>query len=324
MTKPRPQRKSRAAAAAAPPTDWIGDGFGTALVTPFTPDLTIDLPALVRAVQHVVRGGADFVVVLGSTGEAAMLSDTERDEVVVNVKEHLAGPDRGSGRHARLVVGAGATGTAQACAFAERAAVLGADALLVVAPPYVKPTADGIVLHFAEVADAARGVPICAYNVPSRTGVDLVPTIVQRLWELPAVTALKESSGNLLQIARIAAALPPGTSLLAGDDALLLPSVAVGARGVVSVAGNVAPAAVRDLLAAARAGDLPRAQALQRALLPLFDALFAEPNPIPVKAALSLLGIAGPDLRLPLTTATAATRRLLQQTLEQFGEVHHA
>lgn len=298
------------------PGSLFGAGLGVALATPLHDDGALDLPALAGLVRHVVTGGADFVVALGSTGEAATLDTDERDQVVATTLAH-----RG---RAAVFVGAGASATAQAAVFATRAQQLGADGVLVVVPPYVKPTPAGIVAHFAGIGDAAPGLPVIAYNVPSRTGCNLRPETVAALWQLPHVVALKESSGDLLQIVRIAAALPPGRVLLAGDDALLLPSVAVGATGVISVAANVVPKRVAALLAAARAGALARAHELQRSLLPLFDALAAEPNPIPLKTALALAGLAGPTLRAPLTVAEPATRERLQRALHEAEVVAHA
>ncbi len=294
----------------------FGRGFGTALATPFTPAGAIDTQALVRLVRHVVAGGGDFVVALGSTGEAAMLSDDERDHVITTVIAHAGG--------ARVLVGTGASATAQAAAWTARAAELAADGALVVVPPYVKPTQAGIVAHFRAIAERAPELPLVAYNVPSRTGTNLLPATVRELWTLPTVIAIKESSGDLQQIARIGAELPEGRSLLAGDDPLLVPTIAAGGHGIVSVAGNVVPQEMAALLAAARSGDFATAQRLHARLLPLFDALCAEPNPIPIKAALALAGIAEPAMRLPLLPASPATRERLQQALHTLLETSHA
>jgi len=294
----------------------FGSGFGTALATPFTPAGAIDMPALVRLVRHVVAGGCDFVVALGSTGEAAMLTDEERDHVVTTVIAHAG--------DARVLVGTGASATAQAAAWTARAAELAADGALVVVPPYVRPTQAGIVAHFRAIAERAPELPLIAYNVPARAGTNLLPATVRELWALPTVIAVKESSGDLQQIARIGAELPDDRVLLAGDDPLLVPTIAVGGRGVVSVAGNVVPREMAALLAAARSGDFAEAQRLNARLLPLFDALSAEPNPIPIKTALALAGIAEPAMRLPLLPAAAATRDRLQKALHALHETTHA
>lgn len=291
-------------------------GLGVALATPFMADCAIDTPGLARLVRHVVAGGADFLVALGSTGEAAMLDEAERDHVVATVREHAG--------DLPVVVGTGAPGTAATIAWTRRAAAIGAAAALVVVPPYTKPTQAGIVAHFSALARAVPTLPLIAYNVPSRAGTNLLPATMRELWRLPTVVAVKESSGDLQQIARIAAELPPDRTLLAGDDALTLPTIAVGGHGVISVAGNVVPAAMRALVVAARAGALATAGARHQALLPLFDALSAEANPIPLKAALALLGFCDDSLRLPLLPATVATRERLRGVLAAVSETAHA
>jgi len=282
-------------------------GLGVALATPFSATGRIDTEALLRLVRHVTGGGADFLVVLGSTGEAATLDESERDLVITTVRENAGATP--------VVVGAGSSSTAQAATWAKRARSLGAHGTLVVVPPYVKPSQAGLVAHFHAVAAAAPDLPLVLYNVPSRSGTNMLPATVQQLWSVPNIVAIKESSGDLQQIARIAADLPPGRTLLAGDDALALPSIAIGADGLISVAGNVVPAAMRDLVAAARAGAVLKARRLHATLLPLFEALFVEPNPIPVKAALAWLRLAGPMLRLPLQAASLVTHERVANAL---------
>ncbi|MCK5945286.1 MAG: 4-hydroxy-tetrahydrodipicolinate synthase [Planctomycetes bacterium] len=297
-------------------TARLDRGLGVALVTPFDPDGALDEAALARITQQVVDGGADFVVALGSTGEAAMLDDDERRRVVEVVRQH-----RGA---AALVVGAGQPGTAATIAATIAARQAGADAVLVAVPPYTKPTQAGIVAHFRALADAAADVPVIAYNVPSRSGVGMHADTVDQLWRLPNVVALKESSGDIAQIARIAARLPAGKLLLAGDDALTLPTIAVGGHGVVSVAGNVVPVAMRELVDAARAGELAAARARSCELMPLFDALCREPNPVPIKAALALTGTAWSAPRLPLLPASDETRAALKTALQRTRTLSNA
>lgn len=282
-------------------------GLGVALATPFLSDGGLDRSALVRLCQHVTGGGANFLVALGSTGEAAMLDAGERDAVIELVREHAG--------EVPVFVGTGAPSTSQTIALSHRAAELGADGALVVVPPYTKPTQAGIVAHFRAVADAVPEFAIIAYNVPGRTGTNLTPATLSQLWQLESVIAVKESSGDLGQIARMATELPAQKTLLAGDDALALPIIAVGGHGLVSVAGNLVPALMRDLVATARADAMEQAQAQNAALLPLFDALGNEPNPIPVKTALAVLGICEPAMRLPLLVAGDETRQLLQRAL---------
>lgn len=282
-------------------------GLAVALATPFTSSGAIDDAALRRLVRHVRDGGADVLVALGSTGEAAMLTEPERDAVITACLEEAG--DR------PVVVGTGAAATSQACAFTRRAAQLGADGALVVVPFYVRPTAAGIVAHFRAIAETAPALPLIAYNVPGRTGTNLAPPTLQKLWELPAVVAVKESSGNLQQIAHVAAELPPGKLLLAGDDAFAVPILALGGEGLVSVLGNLLPRACSELVAAARAGRIDEACELQSRLLPVMDALSCEPNPIPLKAGLAVLGLAEPHVRLPLTAPEPSTRRTLELAL---------
>ncbi|MEO6596997.1 MAG: 4-hydroxy-tetrahydrodipicolinate synthase [Planctomycetota bacterium] len=287
--------------------ELFGSGFGVALATPFLPDGAIDTSAFVRLVRHVTGHGADFVVALGSTGEAAMLSDPERDHVIETSLEHAG--------KAKVLVGTGAQSTLQTVVWTRRASELGAHGALVVVPPYTRPTQAGLLAHYQAVAAAVPALPIVAYNVPARTATNLLPATTRSLWSLPTMVGIKESSGDLQQIARIAAEMPADRTLLAGDDALLLPTIAVGGRGVVSVAGNAVPTLVRDLLHAATNSDFVRARALHAQLLPLFEALSAEPNPIPIKTALALLGISEPAMRLPLLPASEAVRERLRLVL---------
>jgi 4-hydroxy-tetrahydrodipicolinate synthase len=282
-------------------------GLSVALATPFTADGSLDLPAFRRLVRHVAVG-ADTLVVLGSTGEAATLTDPERDTLIVATLE-----EAGS---AHVVVGTGHNATAQAAAWTRRAQALGARGALVVTPYYNKPTPAGLVAHYTAVAEAAPGLPLIAYNVPGRTGLNLAPSTLARLWALDAVVAVKESSGNLAQMIEIARTLPPGKSLLCGDDNLTLPALAAGACGLVSVLGNLLPQETRAFVEAARNGDLVRARAWQARLLPLMDALFLESNPIPLKAGLQALGLGESHCRAPLTAPEAATIRRIAETLE--------
>lgn len=282
-------------------------GLAVALATPFTPAGEVDLPAFRRLVRHVVAGGVDTLVPLGSTGEAATILDSERDALVEACLEESGGRP--------VVVGTGHNATRNAAMWTRRAQSLGAAGALVVTPYYNKPTVAGLLAHFAAVAEAAPGFPLVAYNVPGRTGLNLAPSALSRLWENPQVVAVKESSGNLAQIAEIARQLPGGKQLLSGDDNLALPTIAVGASGLVSVLGNALPRETAALVAAARQGNGAEALRLHRQLLPLMDALFLESNPIPLKAALKLLGLCENVLRLPLVPAEPATRTRVAEAL---------
>jgi 4-hydroxy-tetrahydrodipicolinate synthase len=282
-------------------------GLAVALATPFHADHSVDLQAYRRLVRHCVAGGVDVLVALGSTGEAATLEEGERDALIAAALEESKGRP--------VVVGTGSNATRQAAAWTQRAQALGAAGALVVTPYYNKPTADGLVAHYAAVAEAAPGLPLIVYNVPGRTGLNVAPATLQRLWENPSVVAVKESSGNLAQIGEIARTLPAGKTLLAGDDALALPSIALGASGLVSVLGNALPAETKQLVVAALEGRRSEAIALHQRLLPLMDALFLESNPIPLKALLQTLDLGGDAVRLPLVPASPATRAKLAETL---------
>jgi 4-hydroxy-tetrahydrodipicolinate synthase len=284
------------------------EGLAVALATPFDRFGELDVPAFKKLVRHVVDGGVDVPVVLGTSGEAPVLDDRERDVLVHACLEEARGRP--------VVVGCGTNATAKTVKLVKRARELGAAGALVVTPYYNKPMDAGIVAHFAAIASAAPGFPIVAYNVPGRTGISISPAALARLWEIPEVVALKESSGSIQRIAEIGRTLPPGKTLLAGDDHVALPAIAVGATGLVSVLGNLLPRETKALVEACRRGDTAEAWRIDKLLRPLMDSLFVESNPIPLKAGLSLLGICGPTLRLPLTTAEPATLEKLRAGLK--------
>jgi len=282
-------------------------GLAVALATPFMASGEVDLPAFRKLVRHVVGGGVNILVPLGTTGEASTLLDEERDAIISACLEESSGRP--------VVVGTGHNATRQAAALTRRAQALGAAGALVVTPYYNKPNPDGLVAHYAAIAEAAPGLPLVAYNVPGRTGLNVTPTVLMRLWENPQVVAVKESSGSLAQIAEVGRTLPKGKTLLSGDDNLALAALAVGASGLVSVLGNVLPRETAAMIAAARRGNSLDALRLHQQLLPLMDALFLESNPVPLKAALKLLGIGSDAVRLPLAPASAATRTQVAEAL---------
>jgi 4-hydroxy-tetrahydrodipicolinate synthase len=290
-------------------------GLGVALATPFASLPSgagaLDLVAFRSLVSRLVAARTDFLVVLGSTGEAATVTEEERDELVAAAREEANG--------APVIVGTGHNSTAQAVALALRAARSGADGILVVTPYYNKPQPAGIEAHFRAIAAAVPGLPIIVYNVPGRTGSNLLPKDLMRLWAIPEVVAIKESSGNLAQIGEILRTLPEGKRLFSGDDALGLPAIALGGHGLISVLGNLLPAEAKALVDAALAGRREEAAALHARLLPLIDALFLESNPAPLKTALALAGFASDAVRLPLATASAPTRARLAELLPAFG-----
>ena len=290
-------------------------GCGTALVTPFTDAGDLDLPALRALVEWQIAEGIDFLVPCGSTGEAQTLDQGERDRVVATVVEVAAG---------RVPVMAGATDndTRRAAGEARRLGELGVDAILSATPYYNKPTQEGLYRHFVAVAEASPR-PVCLYNVPGRTAVNLLPTTALRLAEHPNVFGIKEASGDLRQIIEIIRRRPAGFLVLSGDDWLAFPVVAAGGDGLISVTSNEAPAAMTELVHAARNGDLDTARECQYRLLALMDANFLETNPSPVKAGLSIMGRIRDVLRLPLVPAGQGTRDSLAAALRSAGVHGH-
>jgi 4-hydroxy-tetrahydrodipicolinate synthase len=286
-------------------------GCGTALVTPFTEQGLVDFPALRALVDWQIAEGIDFLVACGSTGEAQTLNESERERVVAAVVEVAAG---------RVPVMAGATSndTARAADEAQRMCRLGADYILSATPYYNKPTQEGLYRHFTVVAEAAT-TPVCLYNVPGRTAVNLTPEITLRLANHGNVLGIKEASGDLQQIMSILQRRPENFTVLSGDDWLTLPVVAAGADGLISVASNEIPAAMTALVHLLLSGNLEKARSWHYRLLPLMDANFLETNPAPVKAALHCMGRIQNVLRLPLVPASGATTAALRSALLEAG-----
>lgn len=269
-------------------------GSLVAAITPMRHDDTIDFDAWSRLIDFHAAHGTSGVVVGGTTGESAALTDAELDELTSRACERAAG-------RLQVIAGAGTSNTAASVARAARLSRLGVAALLVVTPAYVRPTQQGLFRHFEAVAQASA-VPLILYNVPSRTAVDLLPQTVARLAVLPRIAAIKEAVASMERIEQLVALAPPGFAVLSGDDATAREAVARGARGVISVTANVAPRQVAAMIAAALAGDTRRAAELDARLAGLHEALFVEPNPIPAKwIASRLLGLVPPGIRLPLT-----------------------
>jgi 4-hydroxy-tetrahydrodipicolinate synthase len=298
-------------------------GALTALVTPFTPDGEIDEIAFRRLVRWQVLAGIDGVVPCGTTGEAPTLSDDERDRLIAASVETVA--ERPSRARVAVVAGTGTNDTAATIRSTRRAAALGADAALVVAPYYNRPDGRMLEAHFRAVADEGD-LPIVVYNVPSRTGTNVDVDTFLRLAEHPRVVAVKEASGNLEQIARICRDRPRDVAVLAGDDAWTLPVLTLGGDGVVSVASNEIPGEMVALCAAARAGDWASARSHHERWLPLFLANFrGGPNPVPAKAALVLMGLLDSDaVRAPLLPLDDEPRASLATVLRASGLVEPA
>jgi 4-hydroxy-tetrahydrodipicolinate synthase len=295
-------------------------GALTALVTPFTADGAFDEAEFRQLVRWQLLAGIDGLVPCGTTGEAPTLTADERERVIaatVDVASERPWRDR-----VRIIAGTGTNDTAATIAATRRAAALGADAALVVAPYYNRPDGRMLDAHFRAVADEGD-LPIVVYNVPSRTGTNVDAATFLRLADHPRVIAVKEASGNLEQIATICRERPADVAVLAGDDAWTLPVLAMGGDGVVSVASNEIPGELVSLCAAARAGDWDAARRIHQRWLPLFLANFrGGPNPVPAKAAMALMGLVGSDtVRRPLLSLDTEARAALAVTLRSLGLV---
>jgi len=286
-------------------------GCGTALVTPFTSAGDVDYPALEALASWQIAEGIDFLVPCGSTGEAQTLSDDERERVVATVVTVAAG---------RVPVMAGATSndTSRAVAETRRMCAAGADWILSATPYYNKPTQEGLFRHFTAVLDASTQ-PVCLYNVPSRTAVNLKPETALRLARHPRCLAIKEASGDLRQAIDLVRGRPDGFAVLSGEDWLAPALIGAGGDGLISVVSNEVPAATTMLVHLALSGELENARGCFHRLLPLMDANFLETNPAPVKAALALMGRIQNVLRLPLVAVSEPTREALRTGLRQAG-----
>jgi len=288
----------------------VFEGVFTALVTPFR-DGAVDARALVELVELQIAAGVDGIVPCGSTGEAATLSHAEHQRVVEGVVAAARG-------RVQVVAGTGSNSTAEAIQLTRHAKEAGADGALLISPYYNRPTQDGIVAHYAEIA-RQTAFPLLVYNIPARTGSNVLPATLARLAEVDQIVGVKESCGDLNQIAHVIAAVPDSFAVLSGDDWAALPLLALGGKGAISTVSNVAPGEMVELVRAFRAGDIARARAIHFRLLPLLDALFCETNPIPVKAALAMRGLIQEELRLPLVPISNGNRERLQAVLKELG-----
>jgi 4-hydroxy-tetrahydrodipicolinate synthase len=283
-------------------------GVGTALITPFTKDGSIDEAAVRRLVRRQVEAGIHFVSPCGTTGEAPTLTHTEKCHVVELVVEEVSA-------RVPVLAGAGGYDTREVIELIHDFERLGVDGILSVTPYYNKPTQEGLYQHYHAIA-AATPLPIVLYNVPGRTGVNIEVRTVARLAEIPNVKGIKEASGNVVQMCEIFAAVPPEFILLSGDDPLAVAVMAVGGKGVISVASNQAPAEMAQIVELAEKGDFAAARRLHTWLLPLLQANFLESNPIPVKAAMAAMGLIEEVYRLPLVPPAPAVRERILNVLQ--------
>lgn len=281
-------------------------GCCTALVTPFL-DGKVNYPMLQQLLRRQLQAGLQAVVLCGTTGEGATLSDDEKLEMIRYAKEFV-------GTGIKIIAGTGSNNTAHAVALSREAQEAGADALLVVSPYYNKATPEGLFLHYLSIAHAVR-IPIILYNVPSRTGVDIPVSVYQRLARVPNIVGVKEATTDIGKLLAIRANCPDSFTLWSGNDDMTVAAMALGAKGVISVSGNICPEKVQAMTLAALDGDFDTASALQLDLLPLTEVLFREVNPVPVKAGLKCIGYDCGGCRLPLTEATEETYARIRQIL---------
>ena len=286
-------------------------GAAVALITPMHQDGSIHYDALRQIIENQIARGTDAIVICGTTGECSTMTDQEQLATIKFAVDTVA-------HRVPVVAGAGSNDTAHGCALAAGAAACGADALLMVTPYYNKTSQAGLVAHFTAMAEAG-GIPVILYNVPSRTGVNIKPETAKKLSEHPLVNGIKEASGNIAQVAQIAALCGDDLNIYSGNDDQVVPLLSLGGKGVISVVSNIAPTLVHDCCKAWFDGDTAEARRLQLEMLPLSDAMFCDVNPIPVKYAMNLLGWEAGKCRLPLVEPGDAQKAKIEQTLRMHG-----
>jgi 4-hydroxy-tetrahydrodipicolinate synthase len=287
------------------------EGCGTALVTPFHKDGSLDESTLRSLVKRQIDEGINFLVPCGTTGESPTLTRKEHLRVVEITLEEAKG-------RVPVLAGAGGYNTAEVIELAKELKVMGADGILSVTPYYNKPTQEGLYQHFKAIAHSVK-LPVIVYSVQSRTGVNVEPATLKRLSEVEYIAGVKEASGNISQMAAVLHLVPADFTVLSGDDAITLPLIALGGRGIISVVSNEIPGEMTALAQYALANDFACARKMQRKYLPLMDVNFVESNPIPVKAALALMGLLEPVWRLPLCPPAQANLAKIEKVLESLG-----
>ncbi|MDB4986999.1 MAG: 4-hydroxy-tetrahydrodipicolinate synthase [Myxococcaceae bacterium] len=286
------------------------EGTYTALITPFR-DGEVDYPALAKLIERQVEGGVDGLVPCGSTGESATLSHDEHERVIDFTLEK-------ANKRVKVIAGSGSNSTRETIRLTRFAADHGADGALLIAPYYNKPTQDGLFAHYAAVAEAVD-IPQVLYNIPGRCAVNIAPETLARLARIDNIVGVKEASGSLDQISRVVELCGPDFNVIAGDDNLTLPIMALGGKGSIAVTSNLLPKRYAELVRQASAGDFAKARKVHFELAPIIRALFTETNPIGIKAALALTGACSDETRLPLTKMTEGNRDALKRALEIAG-----
>ena len=285
-------------------------GTATAMITPFT-QTGVNFDAFERMIEFQIENGTDALLVLGTTGEPATMTEAEKEAVMRFAVQKIAG-------RAKVIFGSGSNSTAHAVEASKKAEAMGADGLLAVTPYYNKCTQNGLVEYYRAITDAVR-IPVICYNVPARTGVNIKPETMERIADIPNIAGIKEACGNMEQICETARRIRGKCDLYSGDDNLNLPILAIGGAGLISVSSNILPKETKQMYELVMAGDLPAANKLQDAMLPVIDQLFTEVNPIPAKAAADMLGLDAGLPRAPLTELEPAHKESLRAALRTFG-----
>ncbi len=286
-------------------------GTATAMITPFYKDGGVNFEAFGKMIEYQIAGGTDALVILGTTGEPSTMLDEEKVAVMQYSVKKIDG-------RAKIIFGTGSNNTANAVAASKRAEKLGADGLLCVTPYYNKCTQKGIIEYYKAICGAVK-IPVIAYNVPARTGVNILPNTAEELAKIPNIAGIKEACGNMEQICETMRRVRPYCDVYSGDDNLNLPILAIGGAGLISVVSNIAPKEVKQVAEYVFACDLEKANAVQDKLLPLIDACFTEVNPIPVKAGCDMLGLNAGVPRAPLTELEDAHKKILKDCIHNLG-----
>ena len=285
-------------------------GIATAMITPFD-EKGVNFDALGKMIEYQIEGGVDALVILGTTGEPATMTEEEKSEVIKYSVKKIA-------KRVKCIIGTGSNDTKKAVAASVRAEQLGADGILAVTPYYNRCTQKGIYEYYLEIANAVK-IPVIAYNVPSRTAVNILPETAEKLAAIPNMAGIKEACGNMAQVCETMRRIRGKMDLYSGEDFLNLPMLAIGGAGLISVVSNVAPALVKKMFNLVQENKLKEANDLQDFLLPLEDACFLEVNPIPVKAALNMIGFAAGEPRSPLTVLEPKNAEILKNEIIKAG-----
>ena len=286
-------------------------GTATAMITPFTKEGAVNFDAFGRMIEYQIAGGTDVLLILGTTGEPATMTEEEKEAVMRFSVEKVKG-------RAKIVFGSGSNSTAHAIEASKKAEALGADGLLAVTPYYNKCTQNGIYEYYRAICDAVH-IPVICYNVPPRTGVNILPATMEKIASIDNIAGVKEACGNMEQICETARRIRGKCDLYSGDDNLNLPILAIGGAGLISVASNIIPKETKMLYDFMQKGDLKAANAIQDKMLPVIDAMFIEVNPIPAKAAADMIGLEGGIPRPPLTELEPAHKEAVRTALQNFG-----